>query len=124
MTTEYLAFSPEKTAAQAIEELRQQSPETELIYYIYLVDQEEHLLGVLSLRDLIMASAKTPLSELMRSNPKRVTAEANQKDVAELVSKYNLIAVPVVDEEDHLLGIITVDDILNILLPSSALKRY
>jgi magnesium transporter len=124
MTNEYLAFSPEKTAAQAIEELRQQSPETELIYYIYVVDQEEHLLGVLSLRDLIMASAKTLLSELMRSNPKKVTAEANQRDVAELVSKYNLIAVPVVDEENHLLGIITVDDILNILLPSSALKRY
>jgi magnesium transporter len=124
MTTEYLAFPPEKTAAQAIEELRQQSPETELIYYIYVVDQEEHLLGVLSLRDLIMASAKTSLSELMRENPKKVSAEANQKDVAELVSKYNLIAVPVVDEDNHLLGIITVDDILNILLPSSALKRY
>jgi magnesium transporter len=124
MTTEYLAFPPEQTAAQAIEALRRQSPKTELIYYIYVVDQEEHLLGVLSLRDLIMASAKTPLKDLMRSNPKKIIAEAHQKDVAELVSKYNLIAVPVVDEENHLLGIITVDDILNILLPSPALKRY
>lgn len=124
MTTEYLAFPPEQTAAQAIEEIRRQSPETELIYYIYIIDSDEHLLGVLSLRDLIMASAMTPLKELMRANPKKIIAEAKQKDVAELVSKYNLIAVPVVDEENHLLGIITVDDILNILLPSSAIKRY
>jgi magnesium transporter len=124
MTTEYLAFPPDQTAAQAIEELRRQSPKTELIYYIYVVDEGEHLLGVLSLRDLIMASARTPLENLMKSNPKKIIAEANQKEVAELVSKYNLIAVPVVDEENHLLGIITVDDILNILLPSSALKRY
>jgi magnesium transporter len=124
MTTEYLAFPPEQTAAQAIEEIRRQSPETELIYYIYVIDSEEHLLGVLSLRDLIMSSATTPLKELMRTNPKKITAEAKQKDVAELVSKYNLLAVPVVDEANHLLGIITVDDILNILLPSSAIKRY
>jgi len=124
MTTEYLAFPPEQTASQAIEELRRQSPETELIYYIYVVDSEEHLLGVLSLRDLIMSPAATPLQELMRSKPKKILAEAKQKDVAELVSKYNLIAVPVVDKENHLLGIITVDDILNILLPSSAIKRY
>ena len=60
----------------------------------------------------------------MRPNPKKISPEANQKDVAELVSKYNLIAVPVVDDENHLLGVITVDDILNILLPSSSLKRY
>lgn len=124
MTTEYLAFPPDQTASEAIEELRRQSPETELIYYIYVVDSEEHLLGVLSLRDLIMAAAKTPLKNLMRSNPKKIGAEENQREVAELVSRYNLIAVPVVDEDNHLLGIITVDDILNILLPSSALKRY
>jgi magnesium transporter len=124
MTTEYLAFPPEQTASEAIEEIRRQSPETELIYYIYVIDSEEHLLGVLSLRDLIMSSATIPLKELMRTNPKKITAETKQKDVAELVSKYNLLAVPVVDESNHLLGIITVDDILNILLPSSAIKRY
>ena len=124
MTTEYLAFPPDQTAAQAIEEIRNQSPETELIYYIYVIDGEEHLLGVLSLRDLIMATPLTPLKKLMRTNPKKIKAEAKQKDVAELVSKYNLIAVPVVDEHNHLLGIITVDDILNILLPSSAIKRF
>lgn len=124
MTTEYLALPPEQTASEAIEDIRRQSPETEMIYYIYVVDAEEHLLGVLSLRDLIMATAGTPLNKLMKTNPKKITAEVKQKDVAELVSKYNLIAVPVVDEENHLLGIITVDDILNILLPSSSLKRY
>lgn len=124
MTTEYLAFPPEQTADQAIEEIRRQSPKTELIYYIYVVDAEEHLLGVLSLRDLIMSTATTQLQELMRPKPKKIVAEANHKDVAELVSKYNLIAVPVVDKANHLLGIITVDDILNILLPSSAIKRY
>jgi len=124
MTNEYLAFPPDQTVAQAIEEIRRQSPETELIYYVYIIDLEEHLLGVLSLRDLIMATPMTPLKKLMRTNPKKIVAEAKQKDVAELVSKYNLIAVPVVDEENHLLGIITVDDILNILLPSSAVKRF
>jgi len=124
MTTEYLAFPPEQTTAQAIDEIRRQAPETELIYYVYIVDPEEHLLGVLSLKDLILASPEKSLQEIMRPNPKKISPEANQKDVAELVSKYNLIAVPVVDDENHLLGVITVDDILNILLPSSSLKRY
>jgi magnesium transporter len=124
MTTEYLCVFPEITAEEAIALIRQRAPEIELIYYIYVVDDQDRLQGVLSLRDLILSAPATTLKEIMRLHPKKITPDTKQKEVAELVSRYNLLAVPVVDEFNHLLGIITVDDILNILIPSFGIKRF
>ena len=88
-----------------------------------VVDREERLLGVLSLKDLILAQPKAQLASFVVTNPKRLVATANKKEAAEMVSRYNLFAIPVVDETDHLLGIITVDDVVDMLLPTPLRRK-
>ncbi len=123
MTTEYLSFPPDMTVDEAIKELRLEAPNVETIYYLYIVDQEEHLIGVLSLKNLILAVPQTLLSDIMKTPPKTVPLEAQEKDVAEFVSKYNLLAAPVVDESMVMRGIVTVDDVVDFLLPPASRKK-
>jgi magnesium transporter len=123
MTTDYICFPPDMSAEDVMKELRLLAPDIEMIYYLYVVDREEHLLGVLSLKDLILASPGSMLSSFMVTNPKTVLATEDKKEVAEMVSRYNLYAIPVVDEEDHILGIITVDDVVDMLLPSPIRRK-
>ncbi|NPV05961.1 MAG: magnesium transporter [Syntrophaceae bacterium] len=123
MTTDYICFPPDMTAEEVMKELRLVAPDIEMIYYLYVVDREERLLGVLSLKDLILAPPKAPLESFMVSNPKRVVATENKKEVAEMVSRYNLFAIPVVDETNRLLGIITVDDVVDMLLPTPLRRK-
>ncbi|OPY04912.1 MAG: Magnesium transporter MgtE [Syntrophaceae bacterium PtaB.Bin038] len=123
MTTEYICFPPDMTAEEVMKELRLVAPDIEMIYYLYVVDREEHLLGVLSLKDLILAQPKAPLASIMVTSPKTVLARDDEKVVAEMVSRYNLYAIPVVDEEKHLLGIITVDDVVDMLLPTPLRRK-
>ncbi len=115
MTTEFISLPADIPAEDAIDRLREIAPEAETIYYVYVVDQEGHLIGVLSLRDLIAASDGTFLKAIMRSNVISVNAAMDQEEVARLVSKYDLLAVPVVDEQERLLGIITVDDVIDVM---------
>jgi magnesium transporter len=123
MTTDYVCFPPDMTTEEVMKDLRLLAPDIELIYYLYVVDKEERLLGVLSLKDLILASPKALLGDIMKTNPKRVFATEDKKEVAEMVSRYNLYAIPVVDEQDHILGIITVDDVVDMLLPTPLRKK-
>ncbi len=123
MTTEYVSVTPDLTAAQAIEHLRRLSEEAELLYYVYVTDAEEHLLGVFSLSDLIMAQPDTPVTQFMHKRVISVELDTQQDEIAQIVAKYNLIAVPVVDAEDHLHGIVTADDALDKILPTSWKKR-
>ena len=123
MTTEYLSFPPDITVEEAVKELRLEAPNVETIYYLYIVDQEERLIGVLSLKNLILAVPQTLLSDIMKTPPKTITLGAEQKDVAEFVSKYNLLAVPVVDENMVMRGIVTVDDVVDFLLPPASRKK-
>ena len=123
MTTDYVCFPPDMTTEEVMKDLRLLAPDIEMIYYLYVVDKEERLLGVLSLKDLILASPKTLLESVMKTNPKRVFATEDKKEVAEMVSRYNLYAIPVVDEQDHILGIITVDDVVDMLLPTPLRKK-
>jgi len=115
MTTEFISLPADIPAEDAIERLREIAPEAETIYYVYVVDQEGQLIGVLSLRDLIAASDGTILKSIMRSNVISVNAALDQEEVARIVSKYDLLAVPVVDDHDRLLGIITVDDVIDVM---------
>lgn len=115
MTTELISFPENMTVEEAIRRLREIAAEAETVYYVYVVDEESRLIGVLSLRELIAAADGTRLSEIMRRNVINVTADMDQEEVARMVSKYDLLAVPVVDERKRLLGIITVDDILDVL---------
>lgn len=115
MATKYISFLENMTVEETIRRLREIAPEAEMVYYVYVVDEETRLIGVLSLRDLIISPDGTRLSEIMRKNVVHVAADLDQEEVARLVSKYDLLAVPVVDDSQRLLGIITVDDILDVL---------
>ncbi|MDH4163426.1 MAG: CBS domain-containing protein [Nitrospirota bacterium] len=123
MTTEYLAFPPDMTVEDAIRELRLEAPDVETVYYLYITDDQERLLGVLSLKSLIMARPETLLQDIMRSPMKTLSLDAEQMDVAEFISKYNLLAAPVVDENMVMRGIVTVDDVVDFLLPPASRKK-
>ncbi len=123
MTTEYLSLSKDLTVQEAIEQVRLLSPNVETVYYIYMLDEEEKLQGVLSLRDLVVANQHQTLNEIMTHPVKTVHADADEKEVCGVISKYGLLALPVVDEGDKLLGIITMDDILYMTLHPHGKKR-
>lgn len=123
MTTEYVTVTPDMTAAQAIEHLRKVGEEAELIYYVYVTDSDEHLIGVFSLSDLIVAQPETPITEFMHKRVVSVELETKQNEIAQTVAKYNLIAVPVVDAENRVHGIVTADDALDKVLPTAWKKR-
>ena len=117
MTTEYIGLPFWLTAEQAINELRRLAPEAETIYYLYVVDEQETLEGVLSLRELIIASPETPLKQLMHTKIVKVSPYDDHEKVTDIIHKYGLLAVPVVNDQDQVLGIITVDDVLELLMP-------
>lgn len=117
MTTEYIGLPFWLTAEQAINELRRLAPEAETIYYLYVVDNHETLEGVLSLRELIIASPEIPLKDLMHTKIVKISPYDDHEKVADIIHKYGLLAVPVVNDQDQVLGIITVDDVLELLMP-------
>jgi len=123
MTTDFLALPRDLTAGQAIDRLRELQPDPALVYYLYVVDSEGRLDGNVSLRDLVVAPPQTPLSEIMNKNVLRIQADANKEDVASLIAKYDLLAVPVVDARRRLLGTVTVDDVIDFMLPRGWKKR-
>jgi len=123
MTTEFVAVPATLTAGQTIDTLRELEPDAETIYYVYVVDDDHRLVGVLSLRDLIVARPETPIAEVMIHEPVAVGVLADQDEVAEVVAHYNLLAVPVVDDEGRLAGIVTVDDAIDMVLPTAWKKR-
>jgi Mg/Co/Ni transporter MgtE len=92
------------------------------VYYIYVVDAQQ-LVGVLSLRELLLAPPGAKLSELMETNLKTVSPEEDELKVAQMLAKYNLVALPVVDEAGRLMGIVTVDDVMDLLLPQRRKRR-
>jgi magnesium transporter len=115
MTPEYFALNEEVTVSDAITALQRRSEEFEMAFYLYVVDSRNHLLGVVSLRQLLLNQPSTPLRKIMISDLIKVTADTDQEEVARLVATYNLLAVPVVDRENKLAGIITVDDIIDVM---------
>jgi magnesium transporter len=123
MTTEFVAVPASLTAAQTIDRLRELEPNAETIYYVYVTDAEGRLVGVLSLRDLIVAKPSTLISRFMFDEPVAVRTDASQEEVTEVVARYNLLAVPVVDAEGHLEGIVTIDDAIDTLLPQPSKRR-
>jgi magnesium transporter len=125
MTTEYIALSPEINVAEALNQLRRLAAEAETIYYLYLVKDDQTLSGVISLRELLMAEPETQLRDLMQTRLITVQPQDPDREVADAVNKYNLLAIPVVDEANRMVGIITVDDVLEILIPDrSSLETF
>ncbi|HEX5322571.1 MAG TPA: CBS domain-containing protein, partial [Capsulimonadaceae bacterium] len=123
MTNEFVALTEDITAAQTIDYLRNLSPNAETIYYLYVTDADERLTGVISLRDLIVAKAETHISEFMITKVRSVHVNAHIEEVAHQFERYKLLALPVVDDDHRLLGIITVDDTLEQLLPDDWRRR-
>lgn len=123
MTTEYIAYPPDITIGEVKERFREDASEIETVYYIYIIDKEERLEGVISLRELLLSSPEKTLSEIMTTELKTITPETNQKQVIEIISKYNLVALPVVDEGMRLQGIVTIDDVIDILIPKKKRPR-
>jgi len=123
MTTEFVAIRPNLTAEQAIRALRETAHEAETVFYVYVTDSAEHLVGVFSLSDLVLARPETPVSQFMHSRVVSVSVLADQTEVAQAVAKYNLLAVPVVDNQQRLLGIVTADDALDKIIPTAWKKR-
>jgi magnesium transporter len=119
MSNHYVAIEAHLTAERTIETLRQLRPPPEEIYYVYVVDDDGMLRGVLSLRDLIVSPPDTPLTELIREDTEvvRVPADMPRDEVIQVFDKYNLLAVPVTDESGRLVGVVTVDDALGAALP-------
>jgi magnesium transporter len=115
MTTEYIAFSVDLKSQEALNRLSELAPDAETVYYVYAVDSMHRLVGVVSLRDLILAPAQTPIREFMSTDVKKVKASMDQEDVAKLIKKYGFLALPVVDDNDVLLGIVTVDDVMEVV---------
>jgi CBS domain-containing protein/sporulation protein YlmC with PRC-barrel domain len=120
MTPEVTTVDDEMTVQQVIDYLRTEAAEHETIYYIYVIGEERRLEGVISLRDLVMSDPATPIAELVTRDVMTVGPDDDQEDVAEQMSKYDLLALPVVDEAGTLLGIVTVDDALEVMEEESA----
>jgi magnesium transporter len=123
MNTEYFIVPSYFTAAQVLERLRETAPEAETIYYIYVADHDEHLLGVFSLRQLVLAQPDALVTDFMEKRVVTVDLIDSQEDCAQVVSKYNLLAVPVVDEQNRIHGIVTADDALDKIIPTAWKKR-
>jgi len=114
MTPEFIAVHEDMTVAQALEHVRK-SATADSTFYVYVVDDHEHLVGVVPLRRLITADPATPVSAIRQRDVVSVNAETDQEEVARLVTKHNLPAVPVVDRDNRLLGTITVDDVIDVI---------
>jgi magnesium transporter len=115
MTPEFVSLAAAMTVERALEFLRRASPDAETIYYLYVVDADQRLTGVLSLRELIVAAPTTRIDDIMDSDVVRVTTGTDQEEVARIIADYDLSVLPVVDELDRLVGIVTVDDVLDVV---------
>ncbi len=114
MNPKVFALSEDMTAGEAITAL-QAARDVEMVFYLYVIDARRHLVGVVSLRRLLLVSPTTPLKRIMTTDLISVRADMDQEEVARQVASYNLLAIPVVDEENKLVGVITVDDVIDVI---------
>ena len=114
MNPHVFALSEDMTVGEAITEL-QTNRDVEMVFYLYVVDERNHLVGVVSLRRLLLVSPETPLKRIMTADLMSARVDTDQEEVARQVASYNLLAIPVVDEENKLVGVITVDDIIDVI---------
>lgn len=115
MTTEFVSIREYQTVREAMGILKKEAPDAETIYYVFVVDGEKRLTGVISLRDLIIADDGTRIREIMNERVVSISVGADQEEAAKLMRDYDFLALPVVDFQNHLLGIITVDDIVDVI---------
>jgi magnesium transporter len=117
MTTSFLSFPPSITAGEALECIRKEAEDMDFVYYLYVTDDEEHLLGMLSLRELLVAPTETMLSDLMDTRVVSVSLDEEKEKIAEQFAKYGIMAMPVVDETDRIKGVIIFKNLLDVVAP-------
>lgn len=114
MDSEFVALDEETTAAEAVQQMRRIAHDVEMISYLYVVDKNGRLMGVTPLRQLLLADSEATLGEIMNTSLVKVSTHTDQEEVARLAARYDLLAIPVIDDENRLMGIVTVDDILDV----------
>ena len=115
MTPEYISLKENLTVAQTLERIRNQANASEVVYYLYVTDGSRHLTGIVSLRDLVVAAPDTTLAEIMTRDVVFVHTDTDQEEVARTIQRYDIVALPVVDSEERLVGVVTVDDVIDII---------
>jgi magnesium transporter len=115
MSTDFLALEASTTAGDAISAIQLAGEEVEVPFYLYVTDEEQRLKGVVSLKQVILVNPKLQLKDIMNTEVYKVDAYTDQEEVASVVANYNLLAIPVVDETDKLVGVVTVDDVIDII---------
>lgn len=125
MTTDYFSVKSGSRVGDVIKEIKSQGDEAELVYYVYITEiEDDKLIGIVSLRQLILSQANTIVDTLMETNIISVTPRTDQEEVANYISKYNLLAIPVINEEAKIQGIITVDDIIDVMQEEATEDLY
>jgi magnesium transporter len=125
MTTDVLAVPDDVTVGEATHILQERSDQYEMVFYLYVVDDRRHLVGVISLRQLLLNSPSTPIRKIMQGTDViSVHTDADQEEVAQTIARYNLLALPVVDAENKLVGLITVDDAIDVLREEATEDLY
>lgn len=120
MTTEYVAIDQHKTVSTAMQIIRHQATNAEIIYYLYVLDDAQNLIGVVTLRDLMVSDKRAVIQTIMNPHVYSVFVDDDQENIAQKVREYDFLAVPVVSRTGHMLGIITIDDIIDVIDEESA----
>ncbi len=123
MTNVFIAYPPHITVREAIDRFRRDAASEETVHQIYAVDTDEKLVGIIPLRDLLLADPAAPIETIVERRPRTVPPEANERTIYTTMAKYNLIALPVVDAEYRMLGVVTIDDVIERLLPAAMRKK-
>jgi magnesium transporter len=124
MTTEFIDLKEFHSAGQALEIVRRRARDTETIYSLYVTDASRHLTGILSLRDLVIAEPDTRIGDVMTREVVSVSTDTNQEEVARAIQRYDFLAIPVVDREQRLVGIVTVDDVIDVIQQEATRDLY
>jgi CBS domain-containing protein len=123
MTTDFVMLPRKATAGKALDWIRRERPEQHMMTYLYVVDADERLVGVVSLRDLVLASPDDQVQAFMEDDLVEITADVDEEEVGRIMTKYDLLAIPVIDDERRLLGIVTLDDALEAVVPDDWKQR-
>lgn len=115
MTKDFVALRVDMSVEQAMEQLRATAPDAETVYYVYVVDKEDVLVGIVSLRQIIISNPKDDIANIMNGNVIYTRVDTDQEEVARMVSKYDFLVLPVIDDYGRLVGIVTVDDVIDIM---------
>ena len=123
MTTEYAAVIGNKTTKDVMKEIRKIADDVETLYYVYILSYDEKLEGVVTIREILLNDDETKIYDYMNKDLVSVNVNEEENEVAKIIAKYNLIALPVLDDDEKMKGIITVDDAIDIILPTAWKKR-